>query len=382
MAAPIAIEGMPGANFARVVALPVPNGTVVVAGQPVLEVENHKIAQEIESPMAGVLVHTLELGALVRLGPPVAFVAAEDEDLVALAAKSAAGLAPFDADWDALVCPAPTARSEQAQPVSIAKATEIAVLGGGAGNSLQATLGARIGPITRDEQTAGFFSDKIADIVVFEASRLLASKKYRALNARFAEGAIVPHERVIAGVSFDEGKRLTVYAIPDTNALELGAVQDAMIDGLMRYVGRRLTLAEVTSATFTVSDVTATELNLSVPLLPRDQAIIIVVIRDGANGFMLVLSYDHRITEGLAVADFTTELVKRVRSYSVDGAGAEQSARGLLPATEEAPLAPACSYCERPVTTEVGQFRRRGLMRIIDESGADALVCSSCWEGW
>jgi pyruvate/2-oxoglutarate dehydrogenase complex dihydrolipoamide acyltransferase (E2) component len=377
MATSIALEAMRGANFARVVRLSVASGDAVAAGQTVFEVENHKVVQEIESPASGTLVHALQEGALVRLAAPIAFVAEPGEDIAALRIEAADALAPADSEWEALVCPVPAERGEGAQPVSIAKATEIAVLGGGAARALQATLGARIGPVTRDAQTAGFFADKIADLVVYEAARLLASKKYKALNARFAEGAIVPHERVVAGVSFDEGKRLTIYAIPGADTLALGEVQDAMVDGLMRYVGRRLTLADVGSATFTVSDVTATDLNLSVPLLPRDQAIIIVVIRDGAAGFSLAITYDHRITEGLTVANFATELVKRVRAH------AAQASPGEIPVGDEtAPLAPACSYCERSVTEEVEQFRRRGLVRIIDHTGHDALVCSSCWEGW
>ena len=370
MAEPIVIEAMHGANFARVVALPLANGTTVVGGQTVLEVENHKVVQEIASPADGVLIHALEVGALVRLATPLAFVAGNDEDRTELEVAAALGLAPPDATWDDLVCAVPSPiEPENAKPVSIAKATEIAVLGGGAGNSLLATLGAAIGPIRRGSGTAGFFADKVLDLIVYEASRLLASKKFRALNARFSNGQVDSREQVIAGVSFDEGGRLTIYAIPDADQLDLPGTQDALVEGLMRYVGKRLTLADVATATFTVSDVTATDLNFSVPLLPRDQCIIIVVIRDGAGGFSISISYDHRITEGLTVANFAAELVKRVRSYSV--------APDLIDA-----LAPVCSFCERTVTSEVGDFRRRGLVRMIDADGHDALCCSSCWEGW
>ncbi len=373
MAQPVTIEAMHGANFGRVVAVPVASGGAVTAGQTVLEVENHKIVQEIASPGDGVLVHALEPGALVRLAWPVAFVAGPGDDQAALLAEAAQGIAPGDASWDDLVCPVPAAIQEAAgKPVSIAKATEIAVLGGGAGNSLLATLGTAIGQVRRSAGTAGFFEDKVLDLVVYEASRLLTEKRFKGLNARFAGGRIVPHARVSAGVSFDEGGRLTLYAIPDSDQLDLAQTQDALVDGLMRYVGRRLSLADVASATFTVSDVTATELTLSVPLLPRDQCIIIVVIRDPVAGFTISISYDHRITEGLTVSNFAAELVKRVRSYG----GAPE------PAESAAALAAVCSFCERSVTQEVNDFRRRGLVRIIDAKGHDALCCSSCWEGW
>jgi pyruvate/2-oxoglutarate dehydrogenase complex dihydrolipoamide acyltransferase (E2) component len=372
LAEPVTIEAMHGANFARVVAVPVASGESVSAGQTLCEVENHKIVQEIASPAGGVAVHALLIGALVRLETPIAFIAAAGDDQAGLRAQAVQGLAPSDTVWTDLVCPVLSPARPAGKPISIAKATEIAVLSGGAANSLQATLGAAIGPIQRGEGTAGFFADKVLDLIVYEASRLLVTRKFRALNSRFADGAVIARDRVSAGVSFDEGGRLTLYAIPDTDQLDLPQTQDALVEGLMRYVGKRLTLADVATSTFTISDVTTTDLNLSVPLLPRDQCIIIVVIRDGAGGFSLAISYDHRITEGLVVANFATELVKRVRAYSVPPVLAEPAGA----------LAPVCSFCERPVTEEVEQFRRRGLIRMIDARGEDALCCSSCWEGW
>ena len=379
MAEPVTIEAMHGANFARVVAVPVADGETVSAGQVLCEVENHKVVQELASPADGVAVHGLSVGALVRLEVPIAFIAAAGDNLGAWRAQAQQGCAPADTVWTDLVCSVaalqPVAANASGKPIYIAKATEIAVLGGGAANSLQATLGAAIGPIPRGNGTAGFFTDKVLDLVVYEASRLLVTRKFRGLNARFADGAVVAHARVSAGVSFDEGGRLTRYAIPDADQLDLPQTQDALVEGLMRYVGKRLTLADVATSTFTISDVTATDLNLSVPLLPRDQCIIIVVIRDGAGGFSLAISYDHRITEGLVVSNFAAELVKRVRAYAVPSQQAAATAAGGA-------LAPVCTFCERSVTEEVEQFRRRGLIRMIDARGEDALCCSSCWEGW
>lgn len=367
MAEAIKVQAMQGANIARIAADPPPSGTMVEAGQLLFEVENHKVVQEIDAAVAGRLVHNLSKGDFIRLDTPFAFIAAHGEDEAALLATAAG--AKTEADWNATIAPCPLPAEGESKPVSIAKATEIAVLGNGAGNSWQATLGAAIGPIWRSEATANFFQDKITDLLVYEASRLLATKKYRVLNARFADGKIVERAEVNAGVSFDEGKRLTLYAIPKADTLTLPQVQDALVDGLMRYVGRKLTVHEVSSSTFTISDVTTTDLNQSVPLLPRNQCIIIVLIKDPAAGYMLSISYDHRITEGLTVAGFAQELIKRLRSYS-----AAQPLGDVAPAI--------CAYCERGVETEVGEYRRRGLLKIIDESGDEQLCCSTCWENW
>ena len=365
MATAITIPGSRGANFARVVAAPIASGETVSAGQRVLEVENHKVVQEIEAPADGLLVHELNPGDLVRLDAPVAFVAAPDEDSSALITETGAARLDVVPDW---TDQAPSAdQANEGAPLSVAKATEISVLGHGAGNSLLATLGLEIGAVRRTAGTPGFFQDKILDLVVFEASRLLAGRKYRKLNSRFADGRIVPHDRVVTGVSFDEGGRLTIFAIPDAEKLSLPETQDRLVDGLMRYVGRKLSIDDVASSTLTITDTSAAELSLSVPLLPRDQCIILSITKDRAQSFTISISYDHRITEGLTVASFAGELAQRLRSYA---------------APEPASDDPACTFCQRTAAMEVGEFRRRGLLRIVDGAGEEAWCCATCWENW
>ena len=164
-----------------------------------------------------------------------------------------------------------------------------------------------------------------------------------------------------------------MYAIRDADTLSLPETQDSLVDGLMRYVGRRLVIKDVANSTYTISDVTTTDLNLSVPLLPRGQCIILVVIRDPAQGYILSISYDHRVTEGLTVASFAQELIKRLRSYSVPPAETDGQ-------WETAPA--ICTYCESSLVAEVTEFKRRGLLKIVDDTGADVYCCATCWENW
>jgi hypothetical protein len=194
MAEALKVQAMQGANVARIAADPPPSGTMVEAGQLLFEIENHKVVQEFDAPVAGTLVHGLAKGDLIRLDMPFAYVAADGEYTAALMATADAAKVSGDYDWVDIVGACPIPPSEKGRAVSIAKATEIAVLGNGAGQGWQATLGAAIGPIWRSEATANFFQDKITDLLVYEASRLLATKKFRVLNARFADGKIVERE--------------------------------------------------------------------------------------------------------------------------------------------------------------------------------------------
>jgi pyruvate/2-oxoglutarate dehydrogenase complex dihydrolipoamide acyltransferase (E2) component len=373
MAVAILVEAVRGANLARIVAAPLASGTRVVVGQTLFEVENHKVVQEIECPVSGIFLHDLMQGDFIHLNVAIAFIAEDNENFDDLLAEAVLGKAGDEADWEFVVGVCPIGSPTEGMPVSIAKATEIAILGNGAGNSLQATLGAAIGPIWRSEATANFFQDKITDLLIYESSRLLATKKFRNLNAQFKNGRIVQHDHVSPGISFDEGGRLTLYTVADAEKLTLPETQDRLVEGLMRYVGRKLSMEEVATSTYTISDVTTTDLNLSVPLLPYGQCIILVVIRDPAQGYMLSISYDHRITEGLKVAGFAQELIKRLRSYSTP------------PATDDEQWisqAAVCAYCESGVETEVADFKRRGLLKIIDETHSEVYCCVTCWENW
>lgn len=363
----ITIEGLGGANVARIASDPVASGTEVQAGDALLEVENHKVVQEVTAPSAGIFVHALSKGDFVQLGRAVAFVADEAEDQNHLLDLARRALASAE-DWTFVIADRDDAR-HPGTPVSVRKATEIAVLGNGAGNSMMAMLGAKLGRVRRGPATADFFQEKILDLLVYEASRLLKSKKFAPLNSSFSEGKIVPHATVNAGVGLDEGGRLVLYSLRDSDHLALAEVQSTLLDGLMRYVGRKLTIEEVATSTFSITDVSASRLNFTLPLLPRGQCIIIAVTKNAAEEYSLIVSFDHRITEGMLVAAFLEELTTRVRSYGES----EVPALGT---------ALACAFCGRTLETEVGQFGRRGLIAIADASGAPAHCCSTCWENW
>lgn len=366
MATPVRIEGAKGASFARIIAVPVPSGERVSVGQTILEVENHKVAQEIDSTVEGILHHDLQVGDLVKVGKPIAFLAAPDEDGAKWVQESRVAKLHSIPKLPGEVLQE-TRATKGGTPVPVAKATEISVLGHGAGNSLAATLGVAVGPVRRRADTPSFFRDKVLDLVIYEASRLLAGKRFRILNSKFARGHIVPHEKLVVGISFDEGGRLTIYAVPDADKLSLGQTQDQVADGLMRYVGRKLKIEDVATSTVTINDSSAVPLNSSVPLLPMDQCIILSLTKDAEGSFMLSITYDHRITEGLTVASFATDLVNRVRSYAAPADDAEQL---------------KCAFCERTARMEAAEFGRRGLLRISSADGAERWCCATCWENW
>ncbi len=251
------------------------------------------------------------------------------------------------------------------EPVSARKRAEIDVLGGGAGGSLLSVVGVSLGRLAIRRPAGSFLANRIVDLVIFEAARLM--KRYPKLNAAYRDGRLVLHPAVHAGLAIDGGGRLVVYGIADADTTALADLPEIMADAVARYVEEGLTAAEMTRATFTVTDLSDGDLDFVLPLLPRGQSCILGITRDADGAFRLFAGFDHRVTEGREVSSFLGELRTRLLSFSAaepDGGSAH------------------CLYCERSAEEAVGLAKDRGLLRIVDRRGREALCCASCWNGW
>src|SRR3546814_15313083 len=90
---------------------------------------------------------------------------------------------------------------------------------------------------------SAFFADAILDLVTYEASRLM--RKFRNLNAVYlSDDAAYRYDAVNAGIAFDDGNRLTVYTVHDADRLDLVELQDQLLHGLHKYVGKELPPAD------------------------------------------------------------------------------------------------------------------------------------------
>jgi len=181
-----------------------------------------------------------------------------------------------------------------AERISPRKSEEISLLQTGAGNTTQSTLGVRIGRIRARRDAGDTFQGKILDLVVFEASRLM--KQFPKLNSTFSENQIFHYSSINAGVAFDSGSKLVVYGIENSNAKTLREIREEIEDSLDRYLSDRLSLREMTRATFTVTDLSASQMDFVLPILPARQSCIIGVTRNSKEEFSIYVGFDHRVT--------------------------------------------------------------------------------------
>lgn len=251
-----------------------------------------------------------------------------------------------------------------AERISPRKGEEISLLQAGAGNTTQSTLGVRIGKIRARREAGDTFQGKILDLVVFEASRLM--KQFPKLNSTFSENQIFKYSSINAGVAFDSGARLVVYGIENSNGKSLREIREEIEDSLDRYLGDRLSLRELTRATFTVTDLSASQMDFVLPILPARQSCIIGVTRNSKEEFSIYVGFDHRVTEGREVALFLDQLADRIASF-------DRQTRAAEPAR--------CFFCETSAGDGLNDDKR-GLLKIVRPGGDEVLCCNTCWLGW
>jgi pyruvate/2-oxoglutarate dehydrogenase complex dihydrolipoamide acyltransferase (E2) component len=281
--------------------------------------------------------------------------------------KSEAGRAPAQRSVDQREAPLPAGALSNVgseERISPRKSEEISLLQSGAGNTTQSTLGARVGKIRVRREAGDGFDGKILDLVVFEASRLM--KQFPKLNSAFAENQVFNHSSINAGVAFDNGGKLVVYGVENSNLKSLREIREEIEDALDRYLQDRLSLREMTRATFTVTDLSASAMDFVSPILPARQSCIIGVTRNSKSEFSIYVGFDHRITEGREVALFLDQLAERLASFDRETAAAE-------------PV--RCFFCEATAGDRVNEDKR-GLLKIVTARGEEVLCCNTCWTGW
>ena len=269
---------------------------------------------------------------------------------------------------EALAAPKTRFRQERR---SLRKRTEAGNLARANGSGTTSMIGIEI-PLAGPRIAAPpfIFQDSIADLIVFETAKLL--HRFPDLNAFHLDDRVIGYfEDVNIGISFDGGHNLKVLALCNADTLSLAQVQGGIEHLLELYEsGASIEDSLLTMSTVTISDLSRSQADFMLPLLNTDQSLIIGISRRGSNGFALHAAFDHRVSEGLQVAQLLGELRERVQSH-----------HHLTSAAAEALRSPSCSSCGQRLGQEL-KLGRRGLIRVVLGDGADGYLCRNCFDGW
>ena len=156
--------------------------------------------------------------------------------------------------------------------ISFAKVNEIRALTSVQSAGVVSTIFMSIDGIKKiQEYTEPLFvgSESLLPLIVSESSKLL--KKFPFLNAYFEKDMIRVYDDINIGVAFDIDDGLKVYTINNTEQLSMSAIEKNISDGVDCYMNKSLSPEQLTSSTFTITDLSSFGASAIIPLVNFNQ---------------------------------------------------------------------------------------------------------------
>jgi len=223
------------------------------------------------------------------------------------------------------------------------------------------------------------FDGSIQPVLLFELSRLL--KGWPEFTAYYEDGACHFYDRIDLGVAFDLGRGLKVVTIPDSDRLMPIDFFERTTDIGIRYLENRLRLEELGGSTFTVTDLSGLDVAHFHPIINGHQSAILGIGGDSGrpgHPMSLCLTFDHRVSNGLAVATFLNQLKARLLSYAM----APEPAGPALAGGDAGATGIQCDTCGVDAASYYGDYERDGyLIPYYRRDGTVGSVCHRCYSG-
>jgi pyruvate/2-oxoglutarate dehydrogenase complex dihydrolipoamide acyltransferase (E2) component len=342
----------PNDEHAVVVRWHVAKGARVRAGQPLVTLETTKTTFDVDAPIDGYAFFEHEPNAELAVGTPVAWIKDNDAPIEAatpparpsgmanepagrftrkaLKLMKERGLSEFDfagsdkVDAEAVerVAAARGAAASARAPrgavpldLSPTKITEIQTLRRVHEQAVPSTVSTELDAERLDtrlrREAASHGPVSALELVLYETARLLTD--WPELNGFYFDGKAWAHDHVAIGFAVNLGRSLRVPVIKDAGNASLRDVARTVRDLTLRYMRGELTIEDVTGGTFTITDLSGEHAVHFVPVLSERQSAILGLCAARSGGAReLVLTFDHRLSDGMRAARFLSALRARL----------------------------------------------------------------------
>lgn len=357
MSEPVAVrvpQLNPNDEHAVIVRWHVAAGAAVRAGQPLVTLETTKVTFDVDSPADGYAFFDREPNSEIAVGAPVAWIA-DSARAGSVAAASAGPAAPrsgepaerftrkarklmkerglTEADFPGsgrvdgdTVERAAKRRAGAAAPQDVpagvrplelapSKILEIQMLRRVRGEAVPSTVAVALACARVDERLRRAAADgevvSLLELTLYEAARLL--REWPELNGFYADGRAWNYETVAIGVAVNLGRGLRVPVVKSAATLSLRDAAGAVRSLSLRYMREELGIDDVTGGTFTITDLSGEGVVHFVPLLNERQSAILGICAARSDGSReLVLTFDHRLSDGMRAGRFLAALRDRL----------------------------------------------------------------------
>lgn len=149
------------------------------------------------------------------------------------------------------------------------------------------------------------------DLVIAALARILPA--FPLFNALEVDGAVVPQQAINIGVAIALPGALVVPCVFDCAAKSLPEIAAERASLVERAPINKLTVKEMSSATFSISNLGLTRVRHFTPILNRPQTAIIGLGRITADRQLgISLTIDHRAIDGAPAGEFLTSLCEAI----------------------------------------------------------------------
>lgn len=159
-------------------------------------------------------------------------------------------------------------------------------------------------------------SISLLEVAIFEAARLL--DEYPELNGWYGDGRAWHYPDVSIGFAINLGHSLRVPVVRDAANRSQLEITRTVRDLALRYMRNELTTEDVSGGTFTVTDLSSHGVVSFIPVLNHRQSAILGICaqRPGSGLSELVITFDHRMSDGMRAAAFLGALRDQLEGES------------------------------------------------------------------
>jgi pyruvate/2-oxoglutarate dehydrogenase complex dihydrolipoamide acyltransferase (E2) component len=158
----------------------------------------------------------------------------------------------------------------------------------------------------------------LLELAIFESARVL--EDFPELNGWYSNGRAWHYKHVAVGFAVNLGRSLRVPVVHVTADGSVLDVARSVRDLTLRYMRNELSTADVSGGTFTITDLSTHNVVTFIPVLNGGQSAILGICaeRPGTGHRELVLSFDHRMSDGMRAATFLGALAERLTTLEQD----------------------------------------------------------------
>jgi 2-oxoglutarate dehydrogenase E2 component (dihydrolipoamide succinyltransferase) len=152
----------------------------------------------------------------------------------------------------------------------------------------------------------------LVELTIFEVAGLLSETPE--LNGFYANGRASTYRDVAIGFAINAGRSLKVPVIRDCKGASILQIARSLRDLSLRYMRDELVADDMTGGTFTVTDLSGHGVVHFIPVINDRQSAILGICaeRPGTASRELVLTFDHRMADGMLAAGFLNQLRERL----------------------------------------------------------------------